>query len=182
MRKYLGYLTVLLFISLIIFRIYSSIIIKQELTGHLKRAADANSIELASTELKTALDFIEKNNLTNGYTSIVYKTPDEDLVFWYSNLKASRIELEKTKNSTSLEKTNVLLKLRETLLDEGEKGSRITYPKGISIFPNNKLIAILFLISLIFLPLLFIELIKFEKEVKRKKKEKKKQKKLKTKI
>ena len=75
----------------------------------------------------------------------------------------------------------MLLKLRETLLDEGEKGSRITYPKGISIFPNNKLIAILFLISLIFFPLLFIELIKFEKEVKRKKKEKKKQKKLKTK-
>lgn len=182
MRKYLGYLLLLIFVSLVVFRIYSNIIIKQELTGHLKRAADANSIELASNELKTALDYIEKNNLTNGYTSIIYKTPAEDLGFWYSNLKASRLELEKTKKSTSLEKTNVLLKLRETLLDEGEKGSRITYPKGISIFPNNKLIAILFLISLVFIPIFFIELIKWEKEEKRKKKEKKKSKKLKTEI
>jgi hypothetical protein len=182
MRKYLGYLSLLIFVSLVVFRIYANITIKQELTGHLKRAADANSIELASNELKTALEYIEKNNLTNGYTSIIYKTPDEDLGFWYSNLKASRLELEKTKNSTSLEKTNVLLKLRETLLDQGEKGSRITYPKGISIFPNNKLIAILFLASLIFIPIFFIELMRWEKEEKRKKKENKKAKKLKTEI
>ena len=177
MRKYLGYLSILLFISLVVFRIYSNIVIKQELTGHLKRAADANSIELALSELKTALVYTENNNLTNGYTSIIYKTPDEDLGFWYRNLKASKLELEKTKNSTSLEKTNVLLKLRETLLDEGKKGSRITYPRGISIYPNNKLFALLFLISLIFIPIFLTELIKFEKEEKRKKKEKKRLKK-----
>ncbi len=182
MRKYIGYLLLLIFVSLVVFRIYSNIIIKQELTGYLKRAADANSIELASNQLKTALEYIEKNNLTNGYTSIIYKTPDEDLSFWYNNLKASRLELEKTKNSTSLEKTNVLLKLRETLLDEGEKGSQITYPKGISIFPNNKLIAILFLTSLIFIPIFFIELMKWEKKEKQKKKEKKKARKLKSEI
>ncbi|SHN08233.1 hypothetical protein [Polaribacter sp. KT 15] len=180
MRKYIGYLFLLIFVSLVVFRIYSNIIIKQQLTGHLKRAADANSIELALNELKTALEYIEENKLTSGYTSIIYKTPDEDLSFWYSNLKASKLELEKTKNSTSLEKTNVLLKLRETLLDEGEKGSRITYPKGISIFPNNRLITILFIISLIFIPIFFVQLIKWEKEEKRKKKEKKKKKKLKT--
>lgn len=164
MRKYLGYLTFLLFISLIIFRVYSNILIKQSLTGHLKRAADANSIELALSELNIALEYIKKNKLTSGYTSVIYKTPDEDLEFWFKNLKTSAIELEKAKNSTSLEKTNVLLKLRETLLDEGEKGSIITYPKGISLFPNNKIIAILFLISGIFIPILFIELIKSKKK------------------
>jgi hypothetical protein len=63
--------------------------------------------------------------------------------------------------------------LRETLLDEGKKGSYITYPEGISIFPNNKLIAILFLISIFFIPLFFNELIKYDQEQKRLKKEKK---------
>jgi hypothetical protein len=173
MKKIIGYLLFLLFISLLAFRIYSSIVLKQELTGHLKRAADANSIELALQELNTSLNYIEKNNLTSGYTSIIYQTPDEDLEFWYQNLKASKQELEKTTNSTSLEKTNVLLKLRETLLDQGDKKSKITYPQGLAIYPHNKLLAGLFLISLLFLPLLFAELIKYDEEYKRKKKEEK---------
>ena len=97
--------------------------------------------------------------------------------FWYQNLKASKKELEKTTNSTSLEKTNVLLKLRETLLDQGDKKSKITYPQGLAIYPNNKLLAGLFLISLLFLPLLFAELIKYDEEYKRKKKEEKRKKK-----
>ena len=144
---------------------------KQNLTGYLKRAADANNIELAASQLQTSIDYIEKNKLTTGYTSVLYKTPDEDLGFWYNNLKASKAELDKTINSSTLEKTNLLLKLRETLLDEGEKGSHITYPKGIDIFPNNKLIAVLFLISLLFIPLLSGEFMKYEKKQKKKKKQ-----------
>jgi hypothetical protein len=173
MKKIIGYLLILLFVSLIAFRIYSNITLKQELTGHLKRAADANSIELALQELNTSINYIEKINLTSGYTSIIYQTPDEDLEFWYQNLKASKTELEKTTNSISLEKTNVLLKLRETLMDEGKKGSHITFPQGIEIFPHNKLIALLFLISLLIIPLFFAELIKYDQEYKRKKKEEK---------
>lgn len=176
MKKYLGYGSLLLFIALIIFRIYSDIVMERDLTGHLKRAADANSIELALSELNTSINYIEKNNLTKGYTSIIVKMPDEDLGFWYANLKASQSELEKTINSSSLEKTNVLLKLRETLLDEGEKGSNTTYPEGISIFPNNKIIALLFLISLMFFPLLLIKLVKFNKEALRRKTESQKKK------
>ena len=177
MKKIISYLLFLLFVSLLGFRIYSSIVLKQQLTGYLKRAADANSIELALQELNTSLNYIEKNNLTSGYTSIIYQTPDEDLEFWYQNLKASKKELEKTTNSTSLEKTNVLLKLRETLLDQGDKKSKITYPQGLAIYPHNKLLAGLFLISLLFLPLLFAELIKYDEEYKRKKKEEKRKKK-----
>ncbi len=58
------------------------------------------------------------------------------------NLKASVEEL-KTLNSTSaLEKTNVLMKLRETLLDSGEK-TKVTVPPGLVVYPNNTLWAIL---------------------------------------
>ncbi len=172
MRKFAGYLFLALFLGLLIFRIYSSITLKQEVTGHLKRAAGSNSIELASAELKTALDYIEKNNLTNGYTSVVYKIPSEDIGFWYQNLKASALELEKTKDSPSLEKTNLLLKLRETLLDAGDKGSRITYPEGLAIYPYNKQFTVLFLISLLFIPFLAPDIVKYEKQKALKKKEK----------
>ena len=47
-------------------------------------------------------------------------------------------ELDKLpETATSLEKTNVLMKLRETLTDESEDGTEVTVPNGISIYPNN---------------------------------------------
>ncbi len=168
MRKYVGWLCFLLFIGLSIFRIYSNITFKQELSGHLKRASDANTVELALSELQTSLKYIEEKNLTSGYTSIMYETPDEDLGFWYANLKASAVELEKSKGGSLLEKTNVLLKLRESLMDDGAKGDHITFPRGLSIFPNNTIVAVLFLISLLFLPILLVELVKIDLEEKKK--------------
>lgn len=41
------------------------------------------------------------------------------------------------------------MKLRETLTDNGKNGTSITYPDGISIFPNNGLWAFLIWFSLI---------------------------------
>lgn len=119
-------------------RIYKNINYGIECGGHLKRAADANTIDLAKKEMETALTFIKSQNMTSGYTSVLYNTPSEDVEFWFQNLSSSLQELNKTTNkSTQLEKSNILMKLRETLLDQGEKGVSITHPTGISIFPNN---------------------------------------------
>lgn len=123
-------------------RIYKSVNFNIDCTGHLKRAADANSITMAKKELKIALDYLEKNNLTKGYTSVLYQTPDEDIEFWYMNLKSSLEGLNSLSDSSSkLEQTNVLMKLRETLLDQGDKGQSITCPDGISVYPDNKVYA-----------------------------------------
>lgn len=106
--------------------------------GHLKRAADANTIDMAKEELKTALDYMEEHDMTHGYTSVFYNTPDEDVKFWYNNVKSSYNELLSLDSTvTHLEKSNMLIKLRETLLDHGDKGESITCPDGISRFPNN---------------------------------------------
>lgn len=106
--------------------------------GYLKRAADANTVDIAKEQLQIAIKYIEDNNLTSGYTSIVYRTPDEDVGFWYKNLKASYAELAAVPaDASQLERTNVLMKLRETLLDAHEKGVSVTSPSGISIYPNN---------------------------------------------
>jgi hypothetical protein len=106
--------------------------------GHLKRAADANSIELARQELAVATGYLERHGMTAGYTSVLYNEPSEDVGFWFRNLRASLQRLDREPATASeLEKSNLLLKLRETLLDVTSSGETVTEPSGISIFPHN---------------------------------------------
>lgn len=115
-----------------------NIILKQNCTGYLERAASANTVETAKEELGIALKYLEDNNLTTGYTSVIYRTPDDDIGYWYKNLKDSYGELDKVTNQTSsLEKTNILMKLRETIMDHGKNGDYVTKPNGLSRYPNN---------------------------------------------
>jgi hypothetical protein len=113
--------------------------------GYLERAGNANSIDIARTELKVALDFLEKENLTTGYTSIMYTTPNEDIGFWYNNLKSAYNQLNSIDSDSisNLEESNILIKLRETLMDTNEGTYHVTVPDGISRYPNNTLFAIL---------------------------------------
>jgi hypothetical protein len=133
-------LAVLFTLSLLVFsgaRTVAYINFGRNCEGYLKRAADANTIDLAAKNLEIAIKYADANNLKSGYTSIVYRTPDEDIGFWYENLTASLKELRAVKPEASqLEKTNVLIKLRETLLDQGQSTS-VTAPNGISVYPSN---------------------------------------------
>ena len=116
----------------------NQIVFDRNCGGYLKRAADANTTELAAKNLETAMKYIKENGLTSGYTSILYRTPDEDVSFWHDNLNASLEELRIIKSdATQLEKSNILIKLRETLLDHKQDGVSVTKPSGISIFPSN---------------------------------------------
>ncbi|MBK8621504.1 MAG: hypothetical protein IPN79_07025 [Saprospiraceae bacterium] len=133
----LGIALIVLSLSILGFRVYKGVILKQNVTGHLKRAGDANTIDLAKEELNYVINFLDKNNIKEGYTSILWKTPDEDVTFWYKNLVASKAELDNYKGDSALEKTNILMKLRETLIDDGEK-TKVTIPPGLSVFPDNK--------------------------------------------
>jgi hypothetical protein len=148
MKNLLSVILILISLTLFGLRISKSIQFKQNVTGYLKRAADANTIDLAEKELSKVIHYLESNNLTTGYTSILWKTPDEDIDYWYRNLKASQLELQNLQSESALEKTNVLIKLRETLLDVG-KGTKVTVPKGLYVYPNNLLWALLMLAALI---------------------------------
>lgn len=124
--------------------IYKRIDFKQNCSGRLERAANANTVELAVKELDAAIQYAEANGFTTGYTSVIYRTPDEDVEYWYNNLCASRQELVNLPDSTStLEKTNTLMKLRETLTDNGENGTQVIYPIGLQFYPHNFLWGIL---------------------------------------
>lgn len=108
----------------------------QNCIGHLKRAADANTIDLAKSELEIAITYLENNKLTEGSTHWLYATPENDIGFWYKNIKAAYIELDSMPTTASqLEKTNVLMKLRETLLDEVANSTMVTYPPSLNVYP-----------------------------------------------
>ncbi len=132
----------LAFVAFLVWRIGCAIQFDINCTGHLKRAADANTVELAKTELKTAIAYLDANNLKTGNTGIIFEHPSCDIEFWYGNLTASLAELESIDADTPLlTRTNALIKLRETLVDHGA-GTTVTEPAGISIYPLNKKAAI----------------------------------------
>jgi len=119
-------------------RIVQGVGFKQDCGGYLRRASNANTVELAVRELSRALEYMERNNLTTGYTSVLWRTPDEDVGYWHDNIRASLDELKAIKpDAGQLERSNVLMKLRETLIDRGDKGDGLTVPDGISAFPAN---------------------------------------------
>ena len=121
----------------------NSIQFTQQCSGYLKQTADANTAEIALERLNLALDYIESHGLTSGYTSILWRTEDENVEFWYRNLKACQSELEQCMEGTQLEKSNVLMKVRESLTDDGgERGLVLTIPEGLARYPNNLLWAI----------------------------------------
>ncbi|MDR0283128.1 MAG: hypothetical protein LBI53_07785 [Candidatus Peribacteria bacterium] len=151
MRNLLFYGGILLFLVWIAVRIVAYVQFDRNCEGYLKRAADANNIELASRELAEALKYMQNHDLTFGYTSILYTTPDEDMGFWYKNTESAWQQLLRLDPETisDLEESNILMKLRETLCDNTSSGPSITAPPGISIYPNNALWCILAWLSVI---------------------------------
>lgn len=149
MKKFLA--LVILAIGLICptITIVKSIQFNQNCKGYLKQTADANSVGLALDKLNKAINYVEANNLTSGYTSIIYRTEDENIEFWYNNLLTCKQELTECVESSQFEKTNVLMKVRESLVDQSEEGTVVTYPPGLSRYPNNTTFAFFNFVSLL---------------------------------
>jgi hypothetical protein len=135
----LSILCTLVFIGWITARGVSGLQFNLNCEAYLKRAADANTIEMAKEELAKAIKYAEDNKLTDGIVSIFLKNPANDIGFWYKNITSAYEELkELPDDSTPLEKTNVLMKLRESLTDRDEGGgTKVILPEGIEIYPNN---------------------------------------------
>lgn len=144
MKKAAKTFLVLAIVTTVIFGIWvgnrtvAGIVFDKSSTQYLKRAADANSIEMAKVELGKAISYAESQGLTEGVVSIFLRQPKNDIGYWYTNMVTAYEELESLpEDSTPLEKTNVLMKLRETLTDNNDRGTSVTVPNGISIYPNN---------------------------------------------
>lgn len=106
---------------------------------HLERAADTSSVETAKKELEEAIFFVEARNLTQGTTSIFFNKPENDIGYWYQNLKACYKDLERLpENLSSSEKKNALAKLRKGLLNCSTTNCiNVKVPEHISLYPNG---------------------------------------------
>jgi len=114
---------------------------------YLQRASTANSIALASSNLDSAIQYLDDHNLTSGQVSIFLKQPANDITYWYTNLKSAQTELQNmSPDATQLEVSNELMKIKETLITNTSDGETLICPDGIEIYPNN---AGLFWMSLI---------------------------------
>ena len=146
MKKFKSIFLILAIVCSIVFCVWSVIRIVKAVQfdlnceAYLKRAANANTVEMAKEELAKAIKYAEENNLTEGIVSIFLKNPANDIGFWYKNITAAYDELKNLpEDSTPLERTNVLMKLRESLTDRSDGGTAVIVPDGITIYPDNVL-------------------------------------------
>lgn len=146
-----------LFCGVVAFTIYKHYIFKKGCEDYLKLAADAPTLERAKNFTEQAINYIESKNLTTGNSGIIFKTPSNDLELWYGQIKAAYVNIVniieqdklKTGSISQLTKDNMLMKLREVLVDVGDDDTEITLPKNITIYPNQVLICIWWIIALI---------------------------------
>lgn len=148
MKRLLLYLSIVIFVSSLGYRTYKDIQFDIQCKGYLELAANANSIELAKSNLDKAIQYIEKNQLTSGNSALFIKTPSNNITFWYANLKACQKEIWElsVKGGTTLEQTNLLMKLRESLLNN----EVVIVPEFLSIYPYQKVTILMLYISAAF--------------------------------
>lgn len=145
MAKIFGFVAViftLLFGGWMTTRIVADIQFNRHLGGYLALAAASNSVELATDSMTKVVAAMDQNGYTTGFTSVMYTSPTEDVGFWYSNMKAALAELKAVKPDAGyLERSNILLKLHETITAHKGKDADVFSPDGISIYPNNGMFA-----------------------------------------
>lgn len=126
-------------------RIVNAITYTQDVSGHLKLAADANSTELAERRLALAIEGMDargicKNGGDDCFTSVLYRTPQDNAGYWRENIEDTLANLQamtEEERADNLIESNQLIKVRETLLDSGKNGDHVTDPDGISIYGYN---------------------------------------------
>ena len=87
MKRLLLYLSIMVFFSSLGYGVYKDIQFDIQCKGYLELAANANSIELAKSNLDKAIQYIEKNQLTSGNSAIFIKSPSYNITLWYANVK-----------------------------------------------------------------------------------------------
>lgn len=132
-------------------------------TYHVKQALKNPSYESSYdlknsiSEMDTAIQYLKDNKLTNGFTSIIDYTDNDDIGSYYNDL---------------LDRDNYLHSLSDTSIEELDKYKKyvkqrnleyetIHYPEGISVYPHNVLYCILTIIFTILAALGLIGIIVF---------------------
>ena len=139
-KKILLFVAIVLTIVFVASIIANSVMMFQFKTNceqYIKRAAEASNVETAKEELAKAVHYAESNNLTEGNTGVFFNQPKNDVGYWYKNMKQAYDELNKLpEDATQLEESNLLMRVRETLVFDGKLNVQVTHPENIHLYPN----------------------------------------------
>ncbi|MFA5359395.1 MAG: hypothetical protein WC349_00335 [Patescibacteria group bacterium] len=126
------------FVVWAVFRLSLAVGFDNNCAQHIKRAAKAVTVEEARESLKVAVAYIEQEGLTEGYTSIFYRSKDENVKLWYSKVKGSLRGLEKITSGTTRDgELKMLIQLKKALFKSSPIGDVVILPPGISAYPHN---------------------------------------------
>lgn len=118
----------------------------------LRRAATAQTAEVALSSLDQALRGLEADGLTHGNTAFFRARRETDIGLWYQGLRSARTELQTALASSPASEASQQLALRrfhDRLAYGGPEGTVLIMPESIACHPwNRALLGILFALVL----------------------------------
>ena len=147
-----GIITIMCIASAIISTIYFRV--KCEIP--LRKAALAETLPEAKVNLDKAIQFVEQNWLTTGYSSLFFKDDEYNITKWYATLKSAQSEIDilYVKGYDKVEELDALIALliKLTNIPENKQciflNDIVFVPTGIQLAPLCESVWIVFLFSI----------------------------------
>lgn len=139
----------LLLTILVIFSLYRTQTFEAQCLEYIEQSAKAGTPEVAIEHLGSALEYIEKHNLSQGTTAVLWPGPSDSLDLWHRHLAIVLMKLQDVPKDASLNDTTETLRRVQDILVTPQ--GRAVAPAGISVYPYNKEIAGIACFSLLLL-------------------------------
>ena len=111
-------------------RLRSEIIFEKHVTSYLFVAQRSIEPEMVNDNITYAINYMEANGLSHGYTSVFQKTEDENMDVWVQQLRDIRgFVINSNQKSTAV-------RAMQNILADGH--GKIHTPKGAAIAGHNK--------------------------------------------
>ena len=136
--------------------IISTIYFRIKCETPLRKAALAETLPEAKVNLDKAIQFVEQNWLTTGYSSLFFKDDEYNITKWYATLKSAQSEIDilYVKGYDQVEELDALIALLIKLTDIPEDkqcvflNDIVFVPTGIQFVPLYESVWIVFLFSI----------------------------------
>lgn len=148
------------FFSWAITRIIKKEIFDNNFTYHINQSMSGTDPSKSYEEFVSALLYLQSHNLTSGYTTIVIRSPSEDISIFYDGIFK---KFQYSQKLASLPPEEIK-QYQEYVVNKNLATTQIKEPEGISIYPYNGIYFVWMLISILLLVLSIIGIFTFMDE------------------